>query len=81
MQIATFHPYQLQVPLATELDATLDELGARLDELGARLDELGAMLERALEGVLERTLELEETATELLLPPPICTSMHPWKRS
>jgi hypothetical protein len=80
--------------LATLLDERLEagvdeagvELGAtleRLDELGAileRLDELGATLERLDE--IGATLErLELVATELFPPPPICTSIQPWKRS
>jgi hypothetical protein len=76
--------------LATLLDDRLEpgiELGAtleRLDEPGTmleRLDELGATLARLDE--LGATLARLDDATgvELLPPPPICTSIQPWKRS
>lgn len=93
--MATCQPYQLQYSVlppvddeeddAGRLDELLDttlELEERLDdtleeELLERLDELGA---RLLLELLREELE-ELTGTELLLPPPICTSIQPWKRS
>ena len=71
------------MPTDDELGVTptllLDELRGTLDELRGTLD--GDKLERATE--LGATLErgADEAGVELTLPPPICTSIQPWKRS
>mgnify|MGYP006894098611 CR=1 FL=1 len=47
-------------------------------ELG---NELGTELETTLERLDELGAGVELDAAELLPPPPICTSIQPWKRS
>ena len=76
------------VELGTDEEATLDR-GAELDATLERGTELDATLERGaeLEATLERGAELtlerldDVAAVELVPPPPICTSIQPWKRS
>ena len=66
------------VELGTDEEATLDR-GAELDATLERGTELDATLERGAELTLARLDEV--AAVELVPPPPICTSIQPWKRS